>query len=50
MSEKVQKASTHIGSCVAADGARVECNVAAADVDAAALHPEKGTSIQRGDG
>ena len=57
VSEKVQKTSTHIAtSCVAADGAGVECDVAHmspiahADEDAAALHPEKGTSIQRGDG
>ena len=46
---KVQKASSHVACCVAADGAGVECDVAIADVDAAALHPEKGTSIQRGD-
>ena len=51
VSEKVQKTSTHTAtSCVAADGAGVECDVAVVDVDAAALHPEKGTSIQRGDG
>ena len=51
VSEKVQKMSTHIvTSCVAADGAGVECDVAVADLDAAALHPEKETSIQRGDG
>ena len=51
VSRKVQKTSTHIViSCVAADGAGYECDVAALDVDAAALHPEKGTSIQRGDG
>ena len=51
VSEKVQKTSTHRDtSCVAADGAGVECDVAVADVDAATLHPEKGTSIQRGDG
>ena len=49
-SKKVQKTSTHQASCVAADGAGYECDVAVADVEAAALHPEKGTSIQRGDG
>ena len=50
----VQKTSTHIASCVTADGAGYECDVAAneaaIDPDAATLHPEKGTSIQRGDG
>ena len=51
VSEKVQKTSTHIAtSCVAADGTGVECDVGVKDVDAATLHPEKGTSIQRGDG
>ena len=50
-SEKVQKTSTHIAtSCVAANGARVKGHGAVFDGDAAALHPEKGTSIQRGDG
>ena len=42
---------TLTASCVAADGAGVKGDVAVADVDAAALHPEEGgTSIQRGDG
>ena len=47
---KVQKASSHISSCVAANGASVKSDDAVTDVDAAALHPEKEMSIQRGDG
>ena len=41
VSRKVQKASTHVACCVAADGAGVKGDVAGADVDAAALHSEK---------
>ena len=46
----VQKASIHIGCCVAADGTSVKGHSASPDVDAAALHLEKEMSIQRGDG
>ena len=45
---KVQKASSHVVCCVAADGASVKGDGAIQDVDAAALHLEKETSIQRG--
>ena len=38
---KVQKASTHIGCCVAANGAHVKGDGAGIYVDAAALHKEK---------
>ena len=41
VSKKVQKTSTHIASCVAADGARVKGHVAVADVDAAALYIQR---------
>ena len=47
---KVQKASSHVVCCVAADGASVKGDGAGADVDAASLHSEKEMSIQRGDG
>ena len=47
---KVQKASSHVVCCVAADGASVKGDGAGADVDAATLHSEKEMSIQRGDG
>ena len=51
-SRKVQKASTHIASCVAMDVAPRHGHNAGIDVDATAtaLHPEKETSIQRGNG
>ena len=49
-SRKFQKASTHEASCVAMDVAARHGHSAANDVDATALHPEKETSIQRGDG
>ena len=47
---KVQKVSSHVECCVAADGASVKGDGAILDVDAAALHLEKETAIQRGDG
>ena len=46
----VQNASTHPTSCVTMDVAARHGHNAAVDVDAAALHSEKETSIQRGDG
>ena len=50
VSRKVQRASTHVVCCVAVDGASVKGHSATRDVDAAALHPEKQMSIQRGNG
>ena len=49
VSRKVQKASTHT-SCVAMDVAARHGHNAAIDEDATTLHPEKETSIHRGDG
>ena len=46
----VHMASTHSVCCVAANGASVKGDGGVIDVDAAALHPEKKKSIQRGDG
>ena len=46
----VHKASTHVFSCVAANGASVKGHGANPDVYAAALNPKKEMSIQRGDG
>ena len=45
---KLQKASTHIGCCVAANGAHVKGDGAAIDIDAAALHSEKEMSSSTG--
>ena len=50
VSRKVQKASTHVEYCVAINDASVKGHSAIPDVDAAALHLEKETAIQRGDG
>ena len=45
------KVSTHrAGCCIAANGASVKSDGAGLDEDAAALHPQKEMSVQRGDG
>ena len=47
---RFKKARTHSVCCVAINDASVKGHSAIPDVDAAALHLEKETAIQRGDG